>query len=262
MPRLTKEEQSKGAWKPSSAPIAQSTPPMLVPGPMRVDTARTAAVQASRGSYVSSKQLATMGFPGYGGFQVPAGTEVAHVKEVPAGGSATGPKKLEITLTPKPLPLSYGEQGYLGLRLFEEIVLAKMGQQKNPLARTLLEVGPMGEMYFAAGAFGAMESNVYGVANLGSSIVKSVQTRQLQYSPVINVRGSPTTIGAALNPFEAAEMQQRPYTYQAGAMFGEFAFQLGTYYGTKYAVQGVRSVASFAYARSGLKYSHLAYQVS
>lgn len=197
------------------------------------------------------------------------------VKEGPGSRVPFEQQVMQVTFKPEPKPLSASATALVGLRLFEDIVLGKTGLQKNEMARTLIQYGPLGEAYFAVGSTASLESNLYGTAGLVGSVVKSVQERKLQWASGFEwikpewktPQMAPTIVSATVSgimgqPQEAEQMQKLPATYAFGSAFGEVGWGLATYYGTAYAVKGVKSAASFAYEQSGLKYSHAAYKVS
>jgi hypothetical protein len=191
-------------------------------------------------------------------FNVPEGYQVAKVEVVtPQSPIRPGIRGQTIDTTPQPIlkatlepiekppQLGYAELAYYGLILGESLFLARFGLQNNPTAKTLLELGPMFEAYAAVGAANTFESDIYGLINLGSSAIKSVQTGQLQYSPVIVRVVGPTTIGSVLYPSEGEAMQKRPVGYQLGAALGEGAEMVLTGYATG-------RVTSYVFTRSGL----------
>jgi hypothetical protein len=164
----------------------------------------------------------------------PEGYVISEVKPVTIEKEGPGSRvpfeqqALQVTFKEKPKPLGLGESAYVATRIFQEAILQRTGQ-KGKFLETFLEVGPLSQAYFASGAVGAIESNVLGMASLGTSIYESARTGRLQYKPALDIKTSPTVISASVSalfgaPQEAREWEARPLPYKWGTIFGEASY--------------------------------------
>jgi hypothetical protein len=101
----------------------------------------------------------------------------------------------------------------------------------NKLIKLEVQTAIQPTLAFEAGVVNAMETEAYGTASLAKSAVVSVQTGQLQYSPVKTPKLGPTVIGSTIgavtgNSEEIQQMGKMPFGYAQGSVFGEVGLAL------------------------------------
>lgn len=120
----------------------------------------------------------------------------------------------------------------LGIKTAEGLI----SQQSNPVLREIAKA----ELNYAvapilggvAGGAATIESNVYSAASLAKSAVVSVQTGELQYSPVKTPILAPTVLGGAVglitgNAQEAQQINAMPGLYGVGYGYGSAFTEVG-----------------------------------
>lgn len=143
----------------------------------------------------------------------------------------------ELQEKPKPVQqsdLGIGAQLLVAADVFGKLVEAKTKDNTviNQLvkAETKMALQPM--LSFEAGAVNALESEAYGIASLAKSVVSSVSQKQLVYTPVKTPQLGPTVVGGGIGLVtgsgEAQKMNEMPFGYMQGSLFGEVGVSLLT----------------------------------
>ena len=143
----------------------------------------------------------------------------------------------ELQEKPKPVQqsdLGIGAQLLVAADVFGKIVESKTKDNTviNQLvkAETKMALQPM--LNFEAGTVNALETEAYGTASLVKSAVVSAQTGKLQYTPVQTPKLGPTVVGGGIGLVtgsgEAQRMNEMPFGYMQGSIFGEVGVSLLT----------------------------------
>jgi hypothetical protein len=230
-----KQQPSAPAQAPSAAGLPRSNYWTAMPSPAKPSVMPTSGADLSRA----------------GGTQItpPEGYVVTNVQPTMVemqGPIAPGKTKADMMvpavsyeLQEKPKPVQQSDLGIGAQLLVAADVFGKIVESKtkdntviNQLvkAETKMALQPM--LNFEAGAINALETEAYGTASLAKSVVSSVSQKQLVYTPVKTPQLGPTVVGGGISLVtgsgEAQRMNEMPFGYSQGSLFGEVGVSLLT----------------------------------
>jgi hypothetical protein len=141
----------------------------------------------------------------------------------------------ELQEKPKPVQqsdLGIGAQLLIAADVFGKLVEAKTKDNTviNQLVKAETKMALQPILNFEAGAVNALETEAYGTASLAKSVVSSVSQKQLVYTPVKTPQLGPTVVGGGIGLVtgsgEAQRMNEMPFGYMQGSLFGEVGVSL------------------------------------
>ena len=141
----------------------------------------------------------------------------------------------ELQEKPKPVQqsdLGIGAQLLIAADVFGKFVEAKTKDNTviNQLVKAETKMALQPILNFEAGAVNALETEAYGTASLAKSVVSSISQKQLVYTPVKTPQLGPTVVGGGIGLVtgsgEAQRMNEMPFGYRQGSLFGEVGVSL------------------------------------